>query len=135
LTGSDASAPEPTRHAATLVPAPGVGKIPHLEAFLPECGRLVRRARPDATIDSVAGWGFKPTARYARGLATRNGWPYLALEDGFLRSIGLGEAGAPPLSLIVDDLGVYYDARGPSRLESLLQADGWDSEALLARAS
>jgi capsular polysaccharide export protein len=122
------------RYASTLVPAPGVGAIPHLEAFLPECSRLVRRARPDATIDSVAGWGFKTTARYARQLAARRGWPYLALEDGFLRSVGLGEAGAPPLSLIVDDLGVYYDARGPSRLETLLEDGGWEDEALLARA-
>ena len=122
------------RYAATLTPAPGVGAIPHLEAFLPECDRLVRRVRPDATIDSVAGWGFKPTARYARQLAARKGWPYLALEDGFLRSVGLGEAGAPPLSLIVDDLGVYYDARGPSRLETLLETGGWEDEALLARA-
>ena len=123
-----------TPYAATLVPARGVGAIPHLEAFLPECERLVRRARPDMTIDSVAGWGFKPTARYARSLAARNAWPYLALEDGFLRSVGLGEAGAPPLSLIVDDLGVYYDARGPSRLETILETSGWENEALLARA-
>jgi capsular polysaccharide export protein len=122
------------RFAATLVPARGVGAVPHLEAFLPECERLVRRARPDATIDSVAGWGFKPTARYARALAARRAWPYLALEDGFLRSVGLGEAGAPPLSLIVDDIGVYYDARGPSRLETLLQTGGWENETLLARA-
>ena len=99
-----------------------------------KCRRLVRRARPDTTIDSVAGWGFKPTARYARQLAARRGWPYLALEDGFLRSVGLGEAGAPPLSLIADDLGVYYDVRGPSRLETLLETGGWKGEALLARA-
>ncbi len=122
------------RFNATLVPASGVGAIPHLEAFLPECARLVRRSRADKTIDSVAGWGFKPTARFARALAARNAWPYLALEDGFLRSVGLGEAGAPPLSLIVDDLGVYYDARGPSRLETILETGGWETEALLARA-
>jgi len=134
LTSFASNGLETPRYIATLVPAHGVGAIPHLDAFLPECGRLVRRARPDSTIDSVAGWGFKPTARYARGVAARHGWPYLALEDGFLRSVGLGEAGAPPLSLIVDDLGVYYDARGPSRLETLLESGGWEDEALLARA-
>ena len=127
-------APPETRYAATLVPAPGVAAIAHLEAFLPECARLVRRARPGGQIDSVAGWGFKPTARYARALAARKGLPYLALEDGFLRSVGLGEAGAPPLSLIVDDQGVYYDARGPSRLETLLETGGWETPALLDRA-
>lgn len=122
-------------YAATLVPARGVAALPHLEAFLPECARLVRSFRPTSGTDSVAGWGFKPTADYARRLARRHGWPYLALEDGFLRSIGLGEAGAPPMSLLVDDLGVYYDARGPSRLERLLEEGGWESDALLARAT
>jgi capsular polysaccharide export protein len=122
------------RFAATLVPAPGVQKIPHLEAFLPECGKLVRRATPTTIVDSVAGWGRKPTSRYARALAERRGWPYLALEDGFLRSVGLGESGAPPISLVVDDLGVYYDGARPSRLEALLQEGGWECEATLGRA-
>ena len=126
--------PPERQFAATLVPARGVGAIPHLEAFLPQCRRLIRRAHPTPEIDSVAGWGFKPTAKYARGLAAKHNWPYLALEDGFLRSIGLGEAGAPPLSLIVDDMGVYYDARTPSRLETVLQNGGWEEDALLARA-
>ena len=61
--------------------------------------------------------------------------PYLALEDGFLRSIGLGETGAASLSLIVDDIGVYYDATRPSRLERLIEtADDWCDAAMHARA-
>jgi capsular polysaccharide export protein len=95
---------------------------------------LARALRPPIGTDSVAAWGFKPTARYARRLAASRGWPYLALEDGFLRSVGLGEAGAPPLSLVVDDLGIYYDAHRPSRLEALLEGGGWESAALLGRA-
>jgi capsular polysaccharide export protein len=122
------------RFAATLVPAPGVAALPRLESFLPECARLVRSPRPSGDVDSVAGWGFKPTARYARRLAAVRGWPYLALEDGFLRSVGLGEAGAAPVSLVADDLGVYYDARAPSRLEVMLEGTGWEGEALIARA-
>ncbi len=39
------------------------------------------------------------------------------IEDGFLRSRGLGAALVPPLSLVCDDLGIYYDPTGPSRLE------------------
>ncbi len=39
------------------------------------------------------------------------------IEDGFLRSRGLGAALVPPLSLVSDDLGIYYDPAGPSRLE------------------
>ncbi|CUH53251.1 capsular polysaccharide biosynthesis protein [Shimia marina] len=39
------------------------------------------------------------------------------LEDGFLRSRGLGAALVPPLSLVCDDLGIYYDPSQESRLE------------------
>ncbi len=39
------------------------------------------------------------------------------VEDGFLRSRGLGANLVPPLSLVTDDLGIYYDPTRPSRLE------------------
>lgn len=39
------------------------------------------------------------------------------VEDGFLRSRGLGANLVPPLSLVTDDLGIYYDPKHPSRLE------------------
>ncbi len=42
------------------------------------------------------------------------------VEDGFLRSRGLGAELVPPLSLVTDDLGIYYDPRQPSRLEALI---------------
>lgn len=42
------------------------------------------------------------------------------VEDGFLRSSGLGAALVPPLSLVLDDLGIYYDPSCPSRLEQLI---------------
>ena len=45
------------------------------------------------------------------------------VEDGFLRSRGLGAELTPPLSLIADELGIYYDPRAESRLERLI-ADG-----------
>jgi len=44
------------------------------------------------------------------------------VEDGFLRSRGLGAALVPPLSLVCDDLGIYYDPARPSRLEQLIAA-------------
>lgn len=43
------------------------------------------------------------------------------VEDGFLRSRGLGAELTPPLSLVTDDLGIYYDPSRPSRLEKLIQ--------------
>jgi capsular polysaccharide export protein len=91
--------------------------------------------RAASRLDAVAGWGHKPSAARARDYARRHGLPYLALEDGFLRSVGLGGT-EPPLSLIVDDQGIYYDARTPSRLESLLQSDSRLEDAeLLQRAA
>ena len=44
----------------------------------------------------------------------------LRVEDGFLRSRGLGANLIPPLSLVTDDLGIYYDPTRPSRLEALI---------------
>ncbi len=46
------------------------------------------------------------------------------VEDGFLRSRGLGADLVPPLSLVLDDLGIYYDATRASRLEAILNASG-----------
>ena len=42
------------------------------------------------------------------------------VEDGFLRSRGLGAKLVPPLSLVCDDLGIYYDPTRESRLERLI---------------
>ena len=44
----------------------------------------------------------------------------IRVEDGFLRSRGLGAALIPPLSLVTDDLGIYYDPTRESRLELLI---------------
>ncbi|MGB1068766.1 MAG: capsular polysaccharide biosynthesis protein [Henriciella sp.] len=44
----------------------------------------------------------------------------LRVEDGFLRSVGLGAALTQPCSWAIDDLGMYYDSRTPSRLETIL---------------
>lgn len=46
----------------------------------------------------------------------------LRVEDGFLRSRGLGAELVPPLSLCVDDRGIYYDPGRESRLERLIAA-------------
>ncbi len=44
----------------------------------------------------------------------------IRVEDGFLRSRGLGAELVPPLSLVTDDLGIYYDPNSESRLERLI---------------
>ena len=90
---------------------------PHLAALLgmPLIANplLLRKKR----VAACAGWGLKLSGRVAARRAARMGLPCLRLEDGFLRSVEPGLAHAP-LSIVVDDLGVYYDATQPSRLES-----------------
>lgn len=76
-------------------------------------------------LDAVIGWGHKPTADKARAYAKENNLPYIALEDGFYRSLRLGADGAQPLSITVDPIGVYYDASEPSQLEVWL--NDWQS--------
>lgn len=44
------------------------------------------------------------------------------IEDGFLRSRGLGADLFPPLSLVLDPVGIYYDPTQPSQLETLIAA-------------
>ena len=74
-------------------------------------------------------WGKKHPKR--RKLAHILRLPLLNLEDGFLRSLGLGVAGYPPYSIVYDDIGIYYDTTHPSRLEQLiLAADTMPSETL-----
>ena len=44
------------------------------------------------------------------------------VEDGFLRSRGLGAALTPALSLVADDRGIYYDPSRESGLEAIVNA-------------
>ncbi len=57
------------------------------------------------------------------------------VEDGFLRSRGLGARLVPPLSLALDDLGIYYDPRTESRLERLIAEAAALPPAEIARAA
>jgi len=43
------------------------------------------------------------------------------VEDGFLRSRGLGAELVPPMSLVLDDRGIYFDPTRTSRLEDLIR--------------
>ena len=59
--------------------------------------------------------------------------PVARVEDGFLRSKGLGAALTPPGSVVIDRSGIYYDASRPSDLETLLATHAF-SPALVERA-
>ncbi|NQY61033.1 MAG: capsular polysaccharide biosynthesis protein [Cognatishimia sp.] len=56
------------------------------------------------------------------------------VEDGFLRSRGLGAELVPPLSLILDHSGIYFDPSRPSDLETLITKRARLSPAQTERA-
>jgi capsular polysaccharide export protein len=56
------------------------------------------------------------------------------MEDGFLRSVGLGADLVRPISWVMDRRGIYYDSTQPSQLEHILQTQTCSAE-LLARAA
>ena len=58
----------------------------------------------------------------------------LRAEDGFLRSNGLGARLVPPVSLAIDDLGIYFDPGQESRLERLIAEGGALPDAEIERA-
>ncbi len=75
-------------------------------------------------IGGIVSWGGRAPAKMAARIARFRRLPHWHLEDGFLRSMGLGKAGAIPLSIVVDDLGLPVDAGRPSRLERLIEGAG-----------
>ena len=101
----------------------GILGIEHLRTLLGENVVRVSSVRRTAEgLTGVAAWGRRPTARKAWAFARARGVErMLCLEDGFLRSMHPG-ASSPTCSLVVDDLGIFYDAMTPSRLESMIAA-------------
>ncbi len=91
-------------------------------AFATKIKHLPRRLNNSA-VDGIVGWGLKENTQKAYRYAASNNLPYLTLEDGFIRSIGLGVSGAEPFGFIIDHTGIYYDATRPSDLETLIKSN------------
>jgi capsular polysaccharide export protein len=91
--------------------------------------RFVRSGEQVTAGATLLLWGSAPAPH---GLP--DGVRIVRMEDGFLRSVGLGADLTRPLSWVLDEEGIYYDARTPSTLERLLQDCVLDQEEL-ARAA
>lgn len=91
------------------------------------------RTLPGMRADSsIAVWRTKTAAEILMALEQRE-IAVVEVEDGFLRSRGLGADCIPPLSITVDRSGVYFDPSSPSDLENLLETGEFD-DALIERA-
>jgi len=79
-------------------------------------------------------WGHNVPVNLA-AFVRRTGIPCYFIEDGFLRSNRPNAARTPPLSLALDSHRPYFDSRGPSDLEILLETHDFSTDAaLLERA-
>jgi len=102
------------------IPSRALARIVTLGPLLAPASSVVGVAAcRSAPLTALLAWGRKPSGSKAERIAQERGLPVWRCEDGFLRSLGLGPDG-PPWSLVIDDLGIYYDAQAPSRLEELI---------------
>ena len=74
---------------------------------------------------TVLTWGNKSNVK---------GGSVICVEDGFIRSVGLGVHFNQPLSLVFDKSGIYFDATKPSDLEKILNNTQFDND-LCSRAA
>ncbi|MBD3677135.1 MAG: capsular polysaccharide biosynthesis protein [Rhodobacteraceae bacterium] len=95
-------------------------KRAHMNAFFGRSKLLKFGTDPDKASDVAQRTGRKLMV-WGSGEDTRM-TDAVRVEDGFLRSRGLGAALMPPLSLALDPEGIYYDPSRPSRLERLITA-------------
>lgn len=101
--------------------APGMTlwKSSVVKPFLRTTDNQVSFSRRSKEATACIVWGIQGEARW-KDKAAEGNLPIWRMEDGFLRSSGLGSDLLPPLSLVLDKTGIYYDATRPSDLETLL---------------
>ena len=81
---------------------------------------------------AVAVWASCAPARLTEA-AQLTQIPLIRVEDGFIRSVGLGSDFIPAASLVLDSRGMHFDPSVRSGLEELLTETEFDS-AMIARA-
>jgi capsular polysaccharide export protein len=79
---------------------------------------------------AVAVWPSRVPADIEKRARSR-GIDVWFIEDGFVRSVGLGSDCTPPASIVLDQHGIYYDASRPSDLEIMLETGQFSPEVLV----
>jgi capsular polysaccharide export protein len=105
----------------------GLGSPPFCRT--PQRALAAAKSRPG---HAIAVWASRIPPGLAEG-AGLQATPLVRVEDGFIRSVGLGSDFMPPASLVLDWNGIYYDPRQTSDLERLLLEVEF-APALIARA-
>jgi capsular polysaccharide export protein len=102
-----------------------------------QCPRFVRRTPKAVAIarrdgGGIAVWATREPPELASAAAVSN-VPVYRVEDGFLRSVGLGANFTPGVSIVIDGDGIYFDPRRPSGLDRILN-DTIFEPAMISRA-
>jgi capsular polysaccharide export protein len=84
-------------------------------------------ARQKAHGGRIVTWSSREPEDFAARAAAQ-GARLVRMEDGFVRSVGLGANLEEPFSLVLDSRGVYYDPSTPSDLEVILQTVDFPEE-------
>ena len=102
-------------------------KLRHLKRFT-QGAQWANRQIENSHQPIVFRWGAQATHQDALQLADSKpevaraqSISYIQVEDGFIRSLGLGAMLRTPYSWVFDHTGMYYDATRPSDLEMFLQ--------------
>ena len=101
----------------------------------PAFRRTARAAFARARIpagDAIAVWASRAPTGLAKAAECR-GIPLIRIEDGFIRSVGLGSDFMPAASIVLDRRGMHFDPSVRSDLELLLIETEFD-RALLDRS-
>lgn len=80
----------------------------------------IQSTKHDYKVDCFVGWGRKKSYYRTKALADKYQKPIITIEDGFLRSLDSGTTSRYGVSLVVDDVGIYFDTRNANRLENLI---------------
>ncbi|NPA11420.1 MAG: capsule polysaccharide transporter [Epsilonproteobacteria bacterium] len=88
---------------------------------------LIPKLDKEATF---LGWGYKKS-----GLEAMQMPKWLLLEDGFIRSVGLGVEGYPAFSIVEDDAGMHYDANKETRIERILKEYDFKNDTSLMQTA
>ena len=112
----------------------GFLQVPYIRKMLRIAGWQVGLGPLTPRATSVAVWGRKPRATRGIKAANRRQLQLLSIEDAFLRSVLPGPKTAPS-GLVLDDIGIFFDASQPSKLENILNFDPLDDPDLINRAS
>lgn len=103
-------------------------------SLYPERVHFVRNGAAAALLaptpaDALVFWGRTPPPGLAE-MAQQSGARLLRMEDGFVRSVGLGSDLIRPLSLVLDQRGIYFDPMQSSDLERILNTAVFSAKEL-----